>query len=88
MTSSGAKISWAEVSGAANYRVVVKTTSDGQEVASTIVGATSYTAAGLKAGTDYAVLVQALVGDGSVANEFVAVRRSVGAAARRVDRYL
>lgn len=70
VTSSGAKISWAEVSGAANYRVVVKTTSDGQEVASTIVGATSYTAAGLKAGTDYAVLVQALVGDGSVANEF------------------
>ncbi len=46
VTSSGAKISWAEVSGAANYRVVVKTTSDGQEVASTIVGATSYTAAG------------------------------------------
>ena len=121
VTSSGAKISWAEVSGAANYRVVVKTTSDGQEVASTIVGATSYTAAGLKAGTDYAVLVQALVGDGSVANEFDsdvvavqfvtcaydcslcadlredtrpcragvgAVRRSVGAAARRVDRYL
>lgn len=70
VTSSGAKISWAEVSGAANYRVVVKTTSDGQEVASTIVGATSYTAAGLKAGTDYTVLVQALVGDGSVANEF------------------
>lgn len=58
VTSSGAKISWAEVSGAANYRVVVKTTSDGQEVASTIVGATSYTAAGLKAGTDYTVSVR------------------------------
>lgn len=70
VTSSGAKISWAEVNGAANYRVVVKTTFDGQEVASTIVGATSYTAAGLKAGTDYTVSVQALVGDGSVANEF------------------
>lgn len=70
MTSSGAKISWAEVSGAANYRVVVKTTSDGNEVSSAVVSATSYTASGLKAGTDYTVSVQALVGDGSVANEF------------------
>ena len=70
VTSSGAKISWAEVSGAANYRVVVKTTSDGNEVSSAVVSATSYTASGLKAGTDYTVSVQALVGDGSVANEF------------------
>lgn len=70
VTSSGAKMSWAEVSGAANYRVVVKTTSDGNEVSSAVVSATSYTASGLKAGTDYTVSVQALVGDGSVANEF------------------
>ena len=46
VTSSGAKISWAEVSGAANYRVVVKTTSDGNEVSSAVVSATSYTASG------------------------------------------
>ena len=57
VTSSGAKISWAEVSGAANYRVVVKTTSDGNEVSSAVVSATSYTASGLKAGTDYTVSV-------------------------------
>lgn len=70
LTSSGAKLSWAAVSGAANYRVVIKTTADGKEVVSKVVAETSYAATGLKAGTDYTVSVQALVGDGSVANEF------------------
>ena len=70
VTSSGAKISWAEVSGAANYRVVIKTAADEEEVVSTVVAETSYTVTGLKAGTDYTVSVQALVGDGSAASEF------------------
>ena len=70
VTSSGAKISWAEVSGAANYRVVIRTAADGEEVVSTVVAETSYTVTGLKAGTDYTVSVQALVGDGSAASEF------------------
>ena len=42
VTSSGAKISWAEVSGAANYRVVIKTAADEEEVVSTVVAETSY----------------------------------------------
>lgn len=70
VTSSGVKISWAEVSGAANYRVVIKTVSDGKEVVNKVVAATSYTATGLSSGTDYTASVQAIVGDGSVANEF------------------
>lgn len=70
VTSSGVKISWAEVSGAANYRVVIKTASDGKEVVNKVVAATSYTATGLSSGTDYTASVQAIVGDGSVANEF------------------
>lgn len=70
VTSSGAKISWTAVSGAANYRVVIKTTADGAEVVSKVVGTTDYTATGLKAGTDYTASVQALVGDGSTVNEF------------------
>lgn len=70
VTSTGAKISWAAVNGAANYRIVLKTTADGQSVGSEVVAVTSYTFTGLTAGTNYTVTVQALVGDGSEPNEF------------------
>lgn len=70
VTSTGAKISWTAVSGAANYRVALKTAADGQLVGSEVVAATSYTFTGLTAGTEYTVAVQALVGDGSEPNEF------------------
>ncbi|WP_419510320.1 fibronectin type III domain-containing protein [Alistipes sp.] len=70
VTSTGVKVAWEAVSGAASYRVVVKTTAGGQEAFSKVVTATNCTVTGLVPGTDYTVSVQALVGDGSQPNEF------------------
>lgn len=70
VTSSGAKISWAEVNGAAITGSWSKRRSMGRRLPRRSLAPPAIRLPGLKAGTDYAVLVQALVGDGSVANEF------------------
>lgn len=69
-TPTGVEVSWQAVSGAARYRVIVRSKVDGKEVISEVVAATSHAIAGLAPGTEYVMAVRALAGDGSQPNEF------------------
>ena len=61
-TTSGVKITWAKVAGAAKYRVFYKTASGWTRIADT--ASTSYTWTGAKAGTTYTFTVRCISSDG------------------------